>query len=257
MWTVKQVSQLAGVTIRTLHHYDELGLLTPSGRSDAGYRLYDHADLERLQGILVWRQLGFSLPEIRVVLDDPDYDRPAALRRQRELVTGELQRLRATARALDHAIVATDNGQAQEETTMFDDFDPAEYEDEARERWGHTDAYRESARRAKRYGDAEWAEIRAEADAVLAGFAAAQRNGEPADSPVTRAVAERHRQHITRWFYPVSPTMHRNLAEMYIADPRFTANYERVAPGLAGYVRAAILANADDQERATAAGPRP
>ena len=245
MHTVKQVSELAGVTVRTLHHYDELDLLHPSGRSEAGYRLYDHADLERLQEILVWRALGFALPEIRALLDDPEHDRGTALRRQRELVARELDRLEATARGLDAAIAAHDTGQPQKETTMFEDFDPTEYEQEARERWGHTDAYRESARRTAGYGEAEWARIRTEADENVRGFAAALAAGEPADGPVASELAEAHRGHISRWFYDVSPQMHRNLAEMYVADPRFTASYDRVADGLAAYVREAILANAD------------
>jgi MerR family transcriptional regulator, thiopeptide resistance regulator len=100
MRTVGEVSELAGVTVRTLHHYDEIGLLRPSGRSEAGYRLYGHADLERLQEIVVWRQLGFSLTEVQDLLDDPGYDRGAALRRQRELVELQVERLGATARAL-------------------------------------------------------------------------------------------------------------------------------------------------------------
>jgi MerR family transcriptional regulator, thiopeptide resistance regulator len=248
MRTVGQLAQLTGVTVRTLHHYDEIGLLVPSGRSEAGYRLYAHRDLARLQEILVWRQLGFALPAISAMLDDPTHDRLTALRRQRELVERDRQRLTATATALDSAITAAEGGIDQEEQTMFDDLDP--HEEEARERWGHTDAYRESARRTAAYGDAEWAEIRAEADAVKAAFATLMADDEPATGERAQAVAERHRQHITRWFYPVSAQMHCNLGEMYVADPRFTAHYEKVAPGLADYVRAAVNANADAQERA-------
>ncbi len=136
MRTVSEVSELAGVTVRTLHHYDEIGLLRSSGRSDAGYRLYGHEDLERLQEILVWRQLGFSLHEIRELVGDPDHDRVAALRRQRALVERELERLGATAVALDEALAAAERGIQQQETTMFNDFDPAQYEDEAQRSLG-------------------------------------------------------------------------------------------------------------------------
>jgi DNA-binding transcriptional MerR regulator len=248
MRTVGDVSHLAGVTVRTLRHYDEIGLLRPSGRTEAGYRLYAQEDLARLQEIIVWRQLGFSLAEIQQLLDDREHDRGDALRTQRELVEFELHRLGATARALDEALAAYDQGTEPEETSMFKDFDPTQYEDEARERWGHTDAYRESARRTAKYGPPEWAQIRAEADGVVAQFAALMHEGEGAEGELAQAVAERHRQHISRWFYPVSTGMHRKLAEMYIADPRFTASYEQAAPGLAAYVRDAILANADAQE---------
>src|SRR4051794_39476470 len=120
MRTVKQVAELSGTTVRTLHHYDEIGLLRPSGRSEAGYRLYSHADLERLQEILGWRELGFALAEIAALIDDPHYDRAGALRRQRELVEGEAERLRALREALDAAIAAEESGHDQEETTMFE-----------------------------------------------------------------------------------------------------------------------------------------
>jgi len=255
MRTVGEVSQLAGVSIRALHHYDEIGLLAPSERSDAGYRLYGHEDLARLQEIVVWRQLGFSLGEIQGLLDDPAHDRFEALRRQRALVEHELERLGATARALDAALAAHQRGTRQEESEMFKDFDPTEYEVQARERWGDTEAYRESARRAARYTDSDWEAIRREADTVVADFAACKSEGEPADGDRAQAIAERHRQHIARWFYPVSAQMHRNLAEMYIADQRFADSYDRVAPGLAAYVHDAIVANADAIEAAASRAP--
>ncbi|MGI8505480.1 MAG: MerR family transcriptional regulator [Solirubrobacteraceae bacterium] len=251
MRTIGELSRLAGVTVRTLHHYDEIGLLAPSERSDAGYRMYSYEDLTRLQEILVWRQLGFSLIEVQQLLDDPAHDRAGALREQRELVERELERLGATARALDEALAAHEQGTEMEVSSMFKDFDPTEYDGEARERWGHTDAYKESTRRAASYGDAAWTEIRAEADQVVSNFAALLREGEPAAGERAQAVAERHRQHISRWFYPVSTQMHRNLAEMYVADPRFAASYDKVAASLASYVHDAVLANADAQKLAS------
>jgi DNA-binding transcriptional MerR regulator len=244
MHPVGELSTLAGVTVRTLHHYDEIGLLIPSERSATGYRLYSYADLERLQEILVWRQLGFALEDIGALLDDPAHDRETALRRQRELVGSELERLRATARALDAALAAHRQGDQMQPESMFEGFDPTRYEEETRERWGDTDAYRESARRTAGYGEPEWTQIRAEADGVVADFARLLAAGGPADGAEAGAVAERHRRHIIRWFYDVSPSMHRNLAAMYIADARFAASYERVAPGLAQYVHDAVLANA-------------
>src|SRR5438309_651814 len=190
MRTVGEVSEVTGVTVRTLHHYDEIGLLRPSGRSEAGYRLYAYSDLTRLQEILVWRALGFSLSEIQSILDNPAYDRIEALRRQRELVEREAGRLGALRDALDNAIDAEEKGTTMSEDTMFDGFDPAEYEDEVRERWGDTDAYRESARRTASYGEAEWREIRSEWDAIVAELAAAQRAGEPPDGERAMAAAE-------------------------------------------------------------------
>ena len=131
---------------------------------------------------------------------------------------------------------------------MFEGFDPSEYEEEARERWGDTDAYRESARRTAQYGEAEWSEIRREAEEIVREMIAVMRAGAPADGTEARALAERHRQHISRWFYPCSTQMHRGLAEMYVVDERFTQTYEREAAGLAGYFHDAIVAGADAQE---------
>src|SRR5437764_5113455 len=108
MKTVKEVAEVSGVTVRTLHHYDEIGLLRPSDRSEAGYRLYTREDLGRLQEILGWRELGFSLGEIAALVDDPHYDRASALRRQRDLVEQERERLASLRAALDAAIAAED-----------------------------------------------------------------------------------------------------------------------------------------------------
>lgn len=247
MKTVGEVSQATGVTVRTLHHYDEIGLLSPRERSEAGYRLYSYHDLERLQEVLVWRQLGFSLQEIKALLDEPDYDRGSALDRQRELVQHDLERLSATARALDEAIEAHRSGIRQRVEKMFESFDNSQLEDETRRRWGNTEAYRQSRKRAARYGAAEWAEIRAEAEERLRALAELMRAGEPASGERARTAAERHRQHIDRWFYECSPQMHRGLANLFVTDGRFKRNYEQVAEGLAQYVHDAIVANSEAQ----------
>jgi MerR family transcriptional regulator, thiopeptide resistance regulator len=244
MRTVSEVAELTGVTVRALHHYDELGLLCPSARSEAGYRLYSYDDLARLREILIWRRLGFSLNEIRSLLDDPGHDRLAALERQRDLVEAEIDRLGALAVAVQEAIDAELSGTRLEETNMFEGFDPSEYEDEARERWGRTEAYQESARRTRGYGRAEWDAIRREGAEIVDELVALMRAGEPATGAAARALAERHREHLSRWFYPCSPQMHRGLAEMYVADERFRRNYEREAEGLATYLHDAIVANA-------------
>lgn len=167
------------------------------------------------------------------------------LERQRELVAGELDRLGALARAVDAAINAERNGTMMKEAAMFDGFDQSEYEEEARERWGHTEAYRESMHRTQDYGEAEWAEIRRETGQIAGDLVALMRAGEPATGDAARAAAERHRQHISRWFYSCSPQMHRGLGEMYVADDRFARAYEREAPGLAQYFHDAIVANAE------------
>lgn len=119
-----------------------------------------------------------------------------------------------------------------------------EHGEEARRRWGETDAYRESARRTKEYGPAEWARIREESEALEARLAELMAAGRAPEDEESKAAADGLRLHIDRWFYPCSPAMHVALAEMYVADPRFRAHYEERAEGLAEYVAAAIRANA-------------
>ena len=130
----------------------------------------------------------------------------------------------------------------EEQLEVFGPETPAKYEAEAKERWGHTAAWRESQRRAAAYSKEDWVEIKAQADANLVAFAEAMTAGEPATSATARQLAEEHRGHISRWFYECSPAMHARLAELYISDPRFAAHYDKVAPGLAQYVHDAVRA---------------
>lgn len=243
MYQVKDVTRLTGVSVRALHHYDEIGLLSPSGRSDAGYRLYSDDDLLRLQQILIGRELGLSLEEIRRSLDDPSFDRRAALERQRAELTKRAERATAMLRAIDAALAALASPRV-DLAALFDGFDPAQYEDEVRQRWGDTAAYAESARRTRAYTKADWERYKAEADAIMTDAANLFRAGTPADGDAAMAAAERHRLSIDRWFYPCSPAMHASLADMYEADPRFAANIDKYAPGLTPWWSASIRAAA-------------
>jgi DNA-binding transcriptional MerR regulator len=243
---VGALARLAGVTVRTLHHYDAIGLLSPRRRSSKGYRLYGTDDLLRLQQIMIRRELGMSLEQIRRALDDPSFDLRAALLEQRAELEARRQRSDDMLRNIDVALAALDQPQ---ETTMnmrelFDGFDPAEYEQEAEQRWGESEAWAESKRRTNRYKPEDWQQMKAEADAINRELADLLARGAPADGEAARALAERHRLHIDRWFYPCAPAMHVGLGRMYVADERFAANYEKYAVGLTQYLAAAIEANA-------------
>lgn len=243
MRTVGEVARLAGVSVRTLHHYDELGLVVPSDRTDAGYRLYDHDDLERLQEVLALRATGLPLAEVRAVLDDPTHDRLQVLREQAKRLRDEQDRLGELLEVVEDAIAAADRGARQQETDMFDGFDHEEHAREAEERWGDTDAYAQSQQRVARMTPADWTRIRAEIEAFEEGFAALLRDGVPADDEATAAFVHAHRAHIHDNFYDCSPQMQRSLAEMYVADARFAAHYDDREPGLARYVHDAIHAH--------------
>jgi MerR family transcriptional regulator, thiopeptide resistance regulator len=144
-YSVGQVAGSAGVTIRALHHYDEIRLLSPSGRSAAGYRIYEEADLERLQRILFYQELGFTLEEIAAIMDDPRTDAVGHLRRQRGLLIERIERLRTMVAAIDHEMEAQKMGihlTPEERFEIFGDFRPEDYAEEVEQRWGGTEAYR-------------------------------------------------------------------------------------------------------------------
>jgi DNA-binding transcriptional MerR regulator len=244
---VGQVAGFAGITVRTLHHYDDIGLLAPSERSHAGHRRYSDADLDRLQQILFYRELGFPLEEVAALLDDPDADPREHLRRQHELLTVRIEKLRKMAEAVEQAMEARRMGlnlTPEEKFEVFGDYDPEQYEDEVRERWGGTDAYRQSQQRAASYTKEDWQRIQREYDEVNQRFVALMEAGEPADSEAAMDAAEEARQWMSRNHFECGYEMHVCLGEMYVTDERFTQNIDKAKPGLAAYLRDAIVANA-------------
>ena len=246
-YTVGEVARLSHVSVRTLHHYDEIGLLVPSDRSPAGYRLYSAADLRRLQQILLYRELEFGLDEIAEMLADTDVDTDDHLRRQHRLMRTRRDRVMGLLGAIEREMEARKMGMAltpQEQFEIFGTDNMDEVTAEAEERWGDTDAWRESKRRTAAYTKQDWITIKAEADANIAGFADAIRGGEPPTGTNAMDLAEQHRQHLTRWFYDCGYGMHRGLAELYVSDPRYMASYDEIEPGFSQYVHDAIIANA-------------
>ncbi len=244
-FTVGELARLTGITVRALHHYDEIGLVVPSQRTAAGYRLYDDADVIRLQQVLLFRELGLPLDEIAAAIEQAG-TREQLLRQHREVLVTKRARIDAMLSALDTALGSLEKGQPMQPDDvkqMFDGFDPSQYEDEVKDRWGETDAYKESARRTKSYGNAEWAQIQAEAGTIYSDLAALMKAGTAVTEPAVQALVEAHRAHIDRWFYPCSAEMHKGLGAMYVADPRFAANLDKVAPGFAQYLSDAIAAS--------------
>ena len=248
---VGEVAALAGVTVRTLHHYDRIGLLSPSGRTAAGYRQYAPADLDRLHRVLVYRELGFPLEEVATLLDDPAADPAEHLRRQHRLLLDRVERTRAMVAAVEKEMEAMDMGISltpEERFEVFGAHDPAQYEAEAEERWGETEAWQESQRRTRSYTKEDWLRVKAEGEDVERRFAEALRDGVPADSERAMDLAEEHRQQISRNYHDCPPEVHAALGRMYVEDERFTAHYEQVTPGLAQFVSSAVQANAARQD---------
>ena len=246
-YRIGEVARFAHVSVRTLHHYEEVGLLKPSYRTEAGYRCYSDADLDKLQSILFYKELGFSLEDIRHLLSNAAPDHREALYQQRTLIRTKVLRLEAMLELIDKTLTSTEGGTNMTKEDMFEvfgDFDPKDYEVEVKERWGDTDAYKESAKRTKSYSKADWQRYKEENEQINAKMAQLMDEGvAPTDKKAMDAVEEA-RLLIDRWFYPCSREMHANLGEMYVADPRFTATYEAIHPGMAEFMKAAIKANA-------------
>lgn len=243
--TVGAVAALTGVSVRTLHHYDHIGLVVPSVRTPAGYRGYTDADIERLHLVLVYRSVGLPLEEIRTLLDDADADVLEHLQRQRQLLLEQADRLQHTIKAVEELMSAHHSGiqlSAEEQveifgTTAFSE----EYAAEAEERWGNSDAWKQSQQRVSKFSKQDWADIKAEGDALLQALAQAKRRGVEPGSVEANELAARHRASIER-FYDCDDEMHRNLVEMYLADERFTRYYDDVEPSLAQYVHDIVVA---------------
>jgi DNA-binding transcriptional MerR regulator len=244
--TVGSVSQRAGVTVRALHHYDEIGLVVPAGRTESGYRTYGPAELERLQEVLFFRELGFPLEEIKEVVASQTYSRADALQRQRDMLEKRADRLLNMIEAVDRAVLAERTGvkmSSEEILEVFGDFDSKEYEAEAEVRWGETDAYKQSAQRTAGYTKQDWENLKVEADGINQKFLDLRAEGVPPSDPAAMAVAEEHRAHITRWFYDCPIEIHTGLGQMYVADERFRKNIDKAGEGLAEYMSEAIAAN--------------
>lgn len=217
MKTVHEVSQISGVSVRTLHHYDAIGLLRPTAVTEAGYRLYDDTALARLQSILLFRELVFPLKEIKRIMDDPQFDQATALEQQIRLLELQQERL---SRLIDLARETMKTGVTHMDFTAFDNSKLEQYAAEVKERWGNTAAYQESAQRPA-------AEQKDAAAGLMAQFArmGRLRTGDPAGQEAQDAVRELQ-QFITKHFYTCTPEILSGLGQMYTADDRFRASID-------------------------------
>ena len=246
-YLVKDAARLAGVSVRALHHYDSIRLLVPGARTAAGYRVYTDSDLLRLQQILIGRELGLSLEEIRRSLDDPGFDRKTTLLDQKERLRSRALQAEAMIRAIDVALAALDGSRTKGEMNMkdlFEGFDPSQYDEEARRQWGKSDAFVESKRRTGRYTPDDWKALAAEQASVYEDAYSALKTGMTSSDAAAMDIAERHRMSIDRWFYPCSHAMHRGLASMYEGDARFRQSIEKHGEGLTSFLAESIRANA-------------
>ncbi len=236
--TIKEVSKLSGVTVRALQYYDKIGLLVPAKVKENGYRVYDGRSLEMLQQILFFKELGFELSKISKIMKDESFDRTEALKKHKKI-------LELKARRLGDMILLTEKMIKGENDMSFKEFDKSEienhmkkYEEEARKRWGETDAYKQSTKKTSKYNDKDWKRINVQAEDIFSEFIKLMENGSAKNE--RDAVVIRWRDFITDSYYDCTDEIMLGLAEMYVRDPRFKKNLDKKKDGLAKYMSEAI-----------------
>ena len=232
---IKEFAEFTGVSVRTLHYYDEIGLLTPAYVDrTTGYRYYDENSLLRMQGILFYRELDFSLKSIGEILSSPDYDARKSLEEQKILLTLKKERLERLIFAIDDAMKGVNV------MSTFDNSEFEKYKVEAQEKWGKTDAYKQHAEKTKYYSEQKWNDLAEGMDQIMAEFAFCMEKGERPDSTEAQNLVKMLQNHITENYYICTNEILMGLGQMYSADERFKNNIDKHANGTAAFICEAI-----------------
>lgn len=238
---IKEFAKLTGVSVRTLHYYDEINLLKPSFVDEQnGYRCYDEKSLMRMQEILFYRELDFPLKSIINILHSPNYDRRQALARQKELLMIKRKRL-------DRLISVIDDSMKGVNTMNTDVFDNTEFESarkaymqEAQKRWGNTEAYKESVKRTEGYSDEKWKDVNKGLEEIFMEFSDCLKSGlEPLDKP-SQLTVKKLQDYISDNCYKCTNEILSGLGMMYVEDESFKTNIDKCGRGTAEFVSKAI-----------------
>jgi DNA-binding transcriptional MerR regulator len=251
VYTVKQLSELAHVSVRTLHYYDEIGLLNPSKTGANGYRYYDDAALFRLQQVLFYREIGLELLQIKAILDSDDFDLAAALRSHRQVLHERVTRLQSLICTVDATLEHVEGESEMSKKKLFEGFSEEEqkqYEREARLQYG-PDNVNESVKRWNSYTKTQQEAIQREGGQVYLDLVDAIKTDKAPDSADVRAILTRWHNHI-HYFYEPTLEILRGLGETYNTDARFIAFFDRFHPDLAPYLQTSIAHYVDDLETA-------
>ena len=232
---IKEFAQRTGVSVRTLHYYNEIGLLVPACvDKNTGYRYYDEKSLLRMQEILFYRELDFSLKSIGQILSSPNYDAKQSLAEQRNLLILKKERLERLISAIDQAM------KGENVMSAFDNSKFEAYKAEAKQRWGNTDAYRQHEEKTKDYTKGKWNDLAGEMNEIFAAFALCRKKGETPDSSEAQNLVKALQNHITGNYYPCTKEILAGLGQMYVADERFRNNIDTNGSGTAQFVAEAI-----------------
>ena len=232
---IKEFADFTGVSVRTLHYYDEIGLMKPAWVDPiTGYRYYDEQSLLRMQEILFYRELDFSLKSIGDMLSSPDYDRQRALEDQKKLLTLKKERLERLILAIDGA------AKGENVMTAFDKHAVEKYKDEAKQKWSQTAAYQEHAEKTRNYTNQTWGELAEGLDRIMAAFALCMKRGETPESSEAKQLVKTLQGHISDNYYTCTDQILQGLGQMYTGDERFRSNIDRHGEGTAQFICDAI-----------------
>ena len=235
---ISEVAKLTGITVRTLHYYDEIGLLKPSEITEAGYRLYSREDLEILQQILFFRELDFPLSQIKEIMNNPNYEKEEALKKQKELLIQQRQRIEGLIKLIEKRIEGDNNMSFKEFDMNEIEENKKKYAKEVKERWGTSKAYEESEKKTSSYNKEKWGDINQETSEIFKGFAEL-RNSDPGSEEVQELV-RRWQKYITDNFYTCTNEILSGLGLMYVEDERFKENLDKNGEGTAKLMAEAI-----------------
>ena len=232
---IKEFAEFTGVSVRTLHYYDEIGLLKPACVDGfTGYRYYDENSLLRMQEILFYRELDFSLKIIGEILSSQNYDKTKALKEQKYLLTLKKERLERLISAIDDAV------KGENVMRAFDNSEFEKYKAEAKEKWGQTPAYKQHAEMTKNYSGQKWNDLAEGMDRIMAEFAVCMGNGKAPDAAEAQNLVKMLQNHISSNYYLCTNEILAGLGQMYVADERFRRNIDQHADGTAAFISQAI-----------------
>lgn len=234
---VRDFAEFTGVSVRTLHYYDEIGLLEPADVDKfTGYRYYDENSLLRMQEILFYRELDFSLKSIGEILSSQSYSKNDALKEQKHLLTLKKERLERLISAIDNAM------KGENVMHAFDNSDFEKYKAEAQERWGKTDAYKQYEEKTKHHSAKKHNDLAEGMDRIMADFALCMKNGKTPDSTEAQSLVQQLQNHITENYYRCTNEILAGLGQMYVADERFKSNIDKHGDGTAAFISNAVEA---------------
>ncbi|MBA3927358.1 MerR family transcriptional regulator [Listeria rustica] len=245
-YTVQKLGQLAGVSTRTLRYYDEIGILKPARINSSGYRIYGQTEVDRLQQIMFYREMNVSLEKIKAILEQPDFDEAEALRKHRVELLDKRKQLDELIRNVEKSIAHSERRITMTDQEKFEGFkqkmiddNEEKYGAEIREKYGDEKIEKSNAK-LKGMSEAEMERINQLAETILTDLQVAFETGDPAGEEA-QAVAALHKEWLSAYWDTYSKEAHAGLAQMYVDDERFTAYYDKNQPGLAAFLRDAIV----------------